>query len=100
MRVIGVQFQITTAASSGGRNALFEMMLEIGIGTAGNEQLQIQVPYCWKYDTAVGFKLHSSVTVYFPRGLIIAGGNRIAVRAASSAGSDTFDGIKLLYVEI
>ena len=100
MNAIGVQFQITTVSTTGGQDTTFEMILEIGTGTAGNEVLQIQVPYTWRYQTKVGYYLHASITIYFPRGLFIAGGQRVAVRAASSAGSDTFNGIKLLYVEV
>jgi len=95
--VTGFAFQITNIPAL---DTTVEQLFEISTGAAGSESLEIQIPYSFRMDTAIGYYLTKTLNVYFPEPMFIAAGSRVAVRAADSlVTAITYGGVKLMYRE-
>lgn len=95
--VISLVFQITNIPAL---DTTVEQLFEIGIGTAGAEVTDIQIPYNVRNDTQVGYYLTRPDHIFLPEPVLIPEGTRIAVRVADSlATAITYQGVKIMYKE-
>jgi hypothetical protein len=95
--IISLSFQITNIPAL---DTTVEQLFEIGIGTAGAEVTEVQVPYNVRNDTQVGYYLTTPEHIFLPEPIEITAGNRIAVRVADSlATAITYNGVKIMYKE-
>ncbi len=77
-----------------------QIVLEIGIGTAGSEVVEVQIPYSYRNDTLVGYYLKSPPSIFLPEPVEIPPNTRIVVRAYDShTAAVTYQGVKLRYRE-
>lgn len=95
--VISLVFQITNIPAL---DTTVEQLFEIGIGTAGAEVTDIQIPYNVRNDTQVGYYLTRPDHIFLPEPVLITSGTRIAIRVADSlATAITYQGVKIMYKE-
>jgi hypothetical protein len=95
--IISLSFQITNIPAL---DTTVEQLFEIGIGTAGAEITEVQVPYNVRNDTQVGYYLTRPEHIFLPEPIEITAGNRIAVRVADSlATAITYNGVKIMFKE-
>jgi hypothetical protein len=95
--IISLSFQITNIPAL---DTTVEQLFEIGIGTAGAEITEVQVPYNVRNDTQVGYYLTRPEHIFLPEPIEITAGNRIAVRVADSlVTAITYNGVKIMYKE-
>jgi len=95
--IISLSFQITNIPAL---DTTVEQLFEIGIGTAGAEITEVQVPYNVRNDTQVGYYLTRPEHIFLPEPIEITAGNRIAVKVADSlATAITYNGVKIMYKE-
>lgn len=95
--VISLLFQITNIPAL---DTTVEQLFEIGIGAAGAEVTDIQIPYNVRNDTLVGYYHTRPNHIFLPEPVLIASGTRIAIRVADSlATAITYQGVKIMYKE-
>ncbi len=77
-----------------------QALLEVGIGTFGTEVLEIQIPFSYRSDTAVGYYRTNPIMFYLPEPLYadMSGGQSIYSKAYNSVNVANAYDIRLHYI--
>ena len=93
----GITFQPTLIPAL---DTTIEILIELGIGGAGSEVVEVQIPYSFRNDTQVGYYFQTSHTIFLPEPIEILPNTRITARAYDShTAAVTYQGVKLWYRE-
>ncbi len=94
INIVGFSFSWTYVPAV---DTTIECVFDISVAERGKREVDIQLPFSLRSDTAVGYYMNKSNLVYLPEGYVVPAGSEIAVRVADSiVGNLGYDCISLM----